>query len=115
MTDPITAPKTPTGKWIYGVFIGMITVAIPYYGIFVGGTGLGYSGVLLIIAFFREFLEFGTIFGISVVGDWWVNSIFMIMPPGAFFMLAIVLWVANSFVPQEEETQQKEVANHGSY
>ncbi|WP_034327547.1 NADH:ubiquinone reductase (Na(+)-transporting) subunit D [Alkaliphilus transvaalensis] len=67
-------------------------------------SGLGYTFVLLSVAFFREFLGFGTLFGISVVGDWWVNWIFMIMPPGAFFMMAILIWVANSFSSVKEES-----------
>lgn len=89
----------------------------PPFASFLDGiaAGVGYTGVLLIIAFFREFLGFGTIFGISVVGDWWVNWIFMIMPPGAFFMLGILLWVANSYMPEKEEDkqQQQEVVSHG--
>ncbi|NBG87041.1 NADH:ubiquinone reductase (Na(+)-transporting) subunit D [Isachenkonia alkalipeptolytica] len=66
-------------------------------------SGLGYTLVLMSIALFREFLGFGTFFGIGVVGDWWTNWIFMIMPPGAFFMLGIILWVANTYVPTKEE------------
>ncbi|SCY02620.1 NADH:ubiquinone reductase (Na(+)-transporting) subunit D [Alkaliphilus peptidifermentans] len=66
-------------------------------------SGIGYTFVLLTIAFFRELLGFGTLFGIQVVGSWWPNWIFMIMPPGAFFMLAILIWVANSLVPEAEE------------
>ncbi|MDC7125560.1 MAG: NADH:ubiquinone reductase (Na(+)-transporting) subunit D [Spirochaetales bacterium] len=57
------------------------------------GSGIGYAYVLLIIAFFRELLGSGTIWGISVFGDWWTNWAIMIMPPGAFFMLAIFIWV----------------------
>lgn len=37
VTEPITAPKTTPGKWIYGLLIGLITVLIRIYGIFVGG------------------------------------------------------------------------------
>ncbi|SET62054.1 Na+-transporting NADH:ubiquinone oxidoreductase subunit D [Natronincola peptidivorans] len=66
-------------------------------------SGVGYASVLLIIAFFRELLGFGTVFGYTVFGDWWVNWIFMIMPPGAFFMLGILIWVANYYVPKESE------------
>lgn len=66
-------------------------------------SGAGYAGVLLIIAFFRELLGFGSLFGIPIMGDWWVNWIFMIMPPGAFFMLGILIWVANSYVPEKVE------------
>ncbi len=56
-------------------------------------SGMGYAYVLVVIAFFRELLGAGTIWGISVLGDWWNNWAIMIMPPGAFFMLAIFIWV----------------------
>ncbi len=57
-------------------------------------SGLGYTLILLIIAFVRELLGFGSIFGIQVLGDWWTPWTLMIMPPGAFFILAIVMWIA---------------------
>ncbi len=66
-------------------------------------SGIGYMVVLLAIAVFREFLGFGTLFGISVVGDWWTNWIFMVMPPGAFFMLGILIWIANTYIPAKDE------------
>ena len=56
-------------------------------------SGLGYTLILMIVAFVRELLGFGSIFGIQVLGDWWTPWTLMIMPPGAFFILAIVLWV----------------------
>ena len=55
--------------------------------------GLGYTLVLLVIAFVREILAFGSLFGIQILGDWWTPWTLMIMPPSAFFLLAIVIWV----------------------
>lgn len=68
-------------------------------------SGIGYTLVLLTIAFFRELLGFGSLFGFQVVGAWWPRWIFMIMPPGAFFMLAILIWVANSISSPSEDNQ----------
>ena len=56
-------------------------------------SGIGYSYVLLIIAFLRELMGSGTIWGITVLGDWWVKWSIMVMAPGGFFMLAIFIWV----------------------
>ncbi len=64
--------------------------------------GMGYTAVLLVIAFFRELLGFGSLFGIQVFGDWWVNWTLMIMPPGAFFMLGIVIWATYRLFPHPE-------------
>ena len=78
----------------------------PLYA-FVDGiaSGLGYAIILLIIAFFRESLGFGTLFGIRVFSANFTEWTIMKMAPGAFFMLAIVLWVARSF--SKEETNGK--------
>lgn len=72
-------------------------------------SGAGYTLVLLAIAFVRELLGFGTIFGFKVLGDWWTNWTIMIMPPGAFFVLAVIIWIARS-ISSEEKGKGKEVA-----
>lgn len=62
-------------------------------------SALGYSFVLLIIATFREVLGMGTFAGLAVPffsSPAWDKWIIMVMPPGAFFMLAIVIWVFRS-------------------
>jgi Na+-transporting NADH:ubiquinone oxidoreductase subunit D len=63
-------------------------------------SGLGYAYVLVIIAFFRELLGSGTILGLSVFGSWWTNWAIMIMPPGAFFMLAIFIWIVKGRIKE---------------
>jgi len=44
-------------------------------------SGLGYAYVLLIIAFFRELLGTGSLWGVQILGSWWTNWSIMIMPP----------------------------------
>jgi Na+-transporting NADH:ubiquinone oxidoreductase subunit D len=60
--------------------------------------GLGYSFILLVIALVREPLGFGTILGYQLPATelWWHQWTIMVMPPGAFFMLAIVTWWARA-------------------
>ncbi|NLN15148.1 MAG: NADH:ubiquinone reductase (Na(+)-transporting) subunit D [Tissierellia bacterium] len=58
--------------------------------------GLGYTLVLLAIAFVRELMGFGTILGFRVLGDWWTPWTIMVMPPSAFFLLAILIWIFNN-------------------
>lgn len=65
-------------------------------------SGLGYAYVLLIIAFFRELLGTGSLWGVQILGSWWTNWSIMIMPPGAFFMLAIFIWVVKEAFIKEE-------------
>jgi Na+-transporting NADH:ubiquinone oxidoreductase subunit D len=62
------------------------------------GAGLGYSFVLMTIAVIREVLGFGTVFGYVLPGRdaWWYSWTIMVTPPGAFFVLAILIWVARA-------------------
>lgn len=68
------------------------------------GAGLGYSLVLIAIAVVRETLGFGTLMGFALPGRdiWWYQWTIMVMPPGAFFMLALVAWFGNSCVLKKE-------------
>ncbi len=49
---------------------------------------LGYSVALVLLAFFREPLGFGTIMGFSVVSDTFPRVVLMVTPVGGFFALA---------------------------
>ena len=64
-------------------------------------SGLGYSYVLIIIAVVRELMGSGSIWGIKVLGEWWTNWSIMVMAPGAFFVLAIFIWVVKGIRPEE--------------
>jgi len=62
-------------------------------------SGLGYMGVLMLIALVREVLGFGTVFGIDLPyfsGENFVNWTIMITAPSAFFLLGIFIWIAKS-------------------
>ncbi len=66
--------------------------------------GLGYSLVLLMVATIRELLGMGTLLGIPVpfFASWWDKWIIMVMPPGAFFTLACLIWIFRSLRTEEE-------------
>jgi Na+-transporting NADH:ubiquinone oxidoreductase subunit D len=67
---------------------------------------LGYTYILLIIATFREILGMGTFLGFAIPyfsSEYWDKWIIMVMPPGAFFMLAIVTWIFRSVQMSKEE------------
>jgi len=57
------------------------------------GNGLSYTYSLLLIASIREVLAFGTFFNIKVMSEGATQWIVMAMAPGAFFLLAIYIWV----------------------
>ncbi len=58
--------------------------------------GAGYALVLMIIAFIRELLGFGTIFNIRVMPEGFTPWTIMVMAPSAFFIVAILMWVVRS-------------------
>ncbi|MDR2913583.1 MAG: NADH:ubiquinone reductase (Na(+)-transporting) subunit D [Tannerella sp.] len=65
------------------------------------GNGLGYGIILVIIAFFRELLGSGTLFGFQVIPQavyeiGYVNNGLMIMPPMALICCAVIIWVHRS-------------------
>ncbi|MBW6515058.1 MAG: NADH:ubiquinone reductase (Na(+)-transporting) subunit D [Candidatus Cloacimonetes bacterium] len=57
--------------------------------------GAGYTLVLLLIALVRELMGFGSIFGLQILGDWWVSWSIMVMAPSAFFVLGLLIWFIN--------------------
>jgi len=70
-------------------------------------SGSGYAIVLLTVAFFREILGFGTVFGMQIMPDDFVKWTVMVTPAGAFFMLGSVIWLVRSFGPKEKEEKAK--------
>ena len=66
--------------------------------------GLGYTSVLVAIAVIREIMGFGTVLGYVLPARdlWWHQWTIMVMPPGAFFMLAIMTWIARARLSKEE-------------
>lgn len=65
------------------------------------GNGLGYGIILVIVAFFRELLGSGTLFGCQVIPQWWYdhgyqNNGMMILPPMALITVACIIWVHRS-------------------
>ncbi len=65
------------------------------------GVSSGYAFSLLMLATIRELLGFGTIFGFTVLGDWWTQWVIMILAPGAFFVLGIYIWILRSIFKEE--------------
>ncbi len=68
--------------------------------------GLGYSFILLFIAVFREVLGQGTVLGFAMPyfsTPYWDKWTIMVMPPGAFFMLAVTVWLFRSFQKEKED------------
>ena len=65
------------------------------------GNGAGYGLVLIIVAFFRELLGSGTLFGFRIIPEsfyemGYANNGLMILPPMALILLGCIIWVQRS-------------------
>lgn len=73
------------------------------------GNGVGYGIILVIVAFFRELLGSGTLFGHPVIPQifyqWgYENNGLIILPPMALITVACIIWVHRS---RNKELQEK--------
>ena len=55
------------------------------------GMGLGFTAALLIVGTVREFLGAGSFYGIQVLPNGFPRTVVMILPPGAFFTLGVLM------------------------
>ena len=68
------------------------------------GNGLGYGLILVIVAFFRELLGSGTLYGFRIIPESWyvqnggcyLNNGLMIMPAMALILVGLIIWVHRS-------------------
>lgn len=71
------------------------------------GNGIGYGIILMVVAFLRELLGSGKIWGFEILGDpiektglyayGYVNNGFIILAPMALIVVGIVIWVQRHF------------------
>jgi len=71
------------------------------------GNALGYGIALVTVAFFRELLGSGSIYGIQLIPDWiyqagYKNAGLMVLSPGAFIILGLLVWLQYAFAPKNK-------------
>ncbi|MBE0576457.1 MAG: NADH:ubiquinone reductase (Na(+)-transporting) subunit D [Desulfuromonadales bacterium] len=74
------------------------------------GNGLGYSLVLLLVAFFRELLGAGKLLGITILsttneGGWYLPNGLMLLPPSAFFIIGLLIWILRTWKTDQIEEE----------
>ncbi|MCE2390605.1 MAG: NADH:ubiquinone reductase (Na(+)-transporting) subunit D [Proteobacteria bacterium] len=72
------------------------------------GNGLGYSVVLMAVAFVRELFGAGKLFGYTVLplateGGWYVPNGLMVLSPAAFFLIGGFIWAVRAWKPEQVE------------
>ena len=73
------------------------------------GNGIGYAIILIVVAFFRELLGSGTLFGFQVIPQavydfGYANNGLMILPPMALILLGCIIWIQRSI---QKDLQEK--------
>lgn len=72
------------------------------------GNGLGYSCVLMTVAFFRELFGSGSLFGVPILskitdGGWYVPNGLLLLSPSAFFLIGVLIWIVRTVKPEQVE------------
>lgn len=66
------------------------------------GNGLGYSAVLVSVSSIREILGFGTWHGIRLLPEGYQGNGLMLLAPGAFFCLGLLIWAQRQIIKKFE-------------
>ena len=72
------------------------------------GNGIGYSLILVVVGAFREVFGAGTLLGYSVIPQslydvGYINNGLMVLAPGAFFLLGLIVWFQRAVTGHYEE------------
>ena len=67
------------------------------------GMGVGYTLALTLIGIIRELIGAGTVFGFTVLGAWYEPMILIILPPGAFIVLGLMMGGLNKLQQKGEK------------
>ncbi len=83
------------------------------------GNGLGYSLVLVTVAVVRELLGSGKLFGFEILplvteGGWYNPNGLLLLPPSAFFLIGMFIWVLRSVKTEQKEEPDFRIASHNT-
>ncbi len=79
------------------------------------GNGLGYSVILLVLAFIRELFGAGKLFGFEVLplvstGGWYVPNGLLLLPPSAFFLIGLFIWGLRTWKKSQVEEPEFKIS-----
>ncbi|WP_319410799.1 NADH:ubiquinone reductase (Na(+)-transporting) subunit D [uncultured Cohaesibacter sp.] len=74
------------------------------------GNGLGYSLILMLVGVVRELFGSGSLFGITILktvnnGGWYVPNGLLLLPPSAFFIIGMIIWIFRTWKPDQVEAR----------
>lgn len=79
------------------------------------GNGIGYSVLLLILAFVRELFGSGKLMGYEILplateGGWYISNGMLLLPPSAFFLIGFFIWAVRAFKKDQVEVDEFKIA-----
>ena len=81
------------------------------------GNGLGYSVVLIAVAVVRELFGSGSLLGYQILpviteGGWYVPNGLLLLPPSAFFLIGIFIWILRSVNKEQIEKEEFKITKN---
>lgn len=78
------------------------------------GNSVGYSVILIAVAFFRELFGSGRLMGIEILplvqnGGWYDANGLLLLPPSAFFIIGLLIWAIRSWKPAQVEKPEYQI------
>jgi Na+-transporting NADH:ubiquinone oxidoreductase subunit D len=75
------------------------------------GNGAGYGLLLIMVGALREVLGAGTffnqtVFALSTDGGWYVPNGLMVLAPGAFLIIGLMIWGLRTWKPEQVEAEE---------
>ena len=72
------------------------------------GNGIGYTLILIVLAFFRELFGAGKLLGYTVLplnteGGWFIPNGLLLLPASAFFLIGFIIWIIRTFKKEQIE------------
>ncbi|MDO3384209.1 NADH:ubiquinone reductase (Na(+)-transporting) subunit D [Gilvimarinus algae] len=79
------------------------------------GNGLGYSAILLGLAFIRELFGTGSLYGVQLLplateGGWYTPNGLLLLPPSAFFLIGLFIWGIRTWKKDQVEAPDYKMA-----
>lgn len=65
--------------------------------------GFGYGLILILVAIFRELFGSGTLLGYSIFPDAYIGNGLMLLAPGAFIILGLIIWAQRAITGYVED------------
>ncbi len=78
------------------------------------GNGLGYSFILVTLAVIRELFGAGKLFGVQIMPDFYVPNGLLLLPPSAFFLIGLIIWVIRQKKKDQVEEPEFKMAPNSS-